>query len=302
MKLTFCYRLVALAALAGSMLSAKAQGFLSSGLVAYYPLAGNANEATGKNDNGTISGATLTTDRFSRPGMAYEFNGSNSFITAVVTNLPTGSASRTVSLWAKPKPIIPFQGTYLLFWGTNQNTRGFGPLNIGIPYTWQAGGWGGGNGINTDVQVDTNWHHVVVSYDGTAMSMWLDGSHYVHASTTINTPLSKLTIGAGPDQEFFSGAISNVRIYKRSFSPQEVSALYEYESSPYPIASLLKAVKPVFSNLSVGTNYQLQTSSDFISWTNQGSPFTATNFMITYPQYWDMDIGEQLFFRLKASP
>ena len=61
---------------------------------------------------------------------------------------------------------------------------------------------------------------------------------------------------------------------------------------------LIKAVKPSFSGLSVGTNYQLQVSGNLNSWTNQGAAFTATNASMVYPQYWDVTNWNQLFFRL----
>lgn len=66
--------------------------------------------------------------------------------------------------------------------------------------------------------------------------------------------------------------------------------------------SLIKAVKPSFSNLILSANYQLQVSSDMNNWTNQGSAFTATNTSMVYPQYWDVDNWHQLFFRLQVVP
>ena len=69
-----------------------------------------------------------------------------------------------------------------------------------------------------------------------------------------------------------------------------------------PQTALAKAVKPTFSNLMVGTNYQLQVSADMSTWTNQGSAFTATNTSMIYPQYWDVDNWGKLFFRLQLAP
>jgi hypothetical protein len=69
-----------------------------------------------------------------------------------------------------------------------------------------------------------------------------------------------------------------------------------------PQVSLVKAVKPSFTSLAIGTNYQLQVSADTTHWTNQGSPFTATCSAMTYPQYWDVDNWNQLFFRLQVAP
>jgi hypothetical protein len=79
-----------------------------------------------------------------------------------------------------------------------------------------------------------------------------------------------------------------------------VQQLHLYESAP--LVNLMKAVKPSFSNLSISTNYQLQVSGDLNTWTNQGAPFTATNSNMVYPQYWDVDNWNQLFFRLQVVP
>ncbi len=45
----------------------------SDGLVAYYPFNGNANDASGSGNNGTVSGATLTANKDGDADKAYEF-------------------------------------------------------------------------------------------------------------------------------------------------------------------------------------------------------------------------------------
>jgi hypothetical protein len=69
-----------------------------------------------------------------------------------------------------------------------------------------------------------------------------------------------------------------------------------------PNLTLVTAVKPSFSGLSVGTNYQLQVSADLNAWKNQGAAFVATNTSFAYPQYFDVDNFNQLFFRLQVVP
>lgn len=44
------------------------------GIVTYYDMNGDANDIVGSN-NGTVTGATLTTDRFGNSNRAYSFNG-----------------------------------------------------------------------------------------------------------------------------------------------------------------------------------------------------------------------------------
>ena len=70
----------------------------------------------------------------------------------------------------------------------------------------------------------------------------------------------------------------------------------EYE----PEGTLVKAVSPSFTNLSLGVNYQLQVSTNLNVWTNSGASFTATNSTWRSTNYWDVDNWNSLFFRLKT--
>lgn len=45
----------------------------TNGLVGYWPFNGNTVDASGNGHNGTVHGATLTTDRFGNANSAYEF-------------------------------------------------------------------------------------------------------------------------------------------------------------------------------------------------------------------------------------
>ena len=72
----------------------------TSGLVAYYPFNGNANDESGNAINPTYigTGVTLTTDRFGNPDKAYNFDGNaGSYIRMPADKLPT--TNRTISLW-----------------------------------------------------------------------------------------------------------------------------------------------------------------------------------------------------------
>jgi len=71
---------------------------------------------------------------------------------------------------------------------------------------------------------------------------------------------------------------------------------------PNPRVSLTKAVKPGLSNLVVGLSYQLQVSSNLVTWTDHGTPFTATDVSMVYPQYFDVDVWHSLFFRARVAP
>ena len=66
--------------------------------------------------------------------------------------------------------------------------------------------------------------------------------------------------------------------------------------------ALVQALVPAFSNLSVGLNYQLQSSTDLVTWMNQGPAFVATNATMYSPQYFNVPNTNQLYFRLQGAP
>lgn len=78
--------------------SAFAQIHLDSGLVGYWPFNGNANDLSANGNNGTVSGATLTTDRFGNANSAYYFNGTSAYIT--VPNSTSLNPQNAISLCA----------------------------------------------------------------------------------------------------------------------------------------------------------------------------------------------------------
>ncbi len=78
------------------VIAQSAFGALTDGLMAYYPFNGNANDESGNGNNGTVNGATLTTDRFGDTDSAYSFN--ESYI-AVPDNPSLFSDNLTTSWW-----------------------------------------------------------------------------------------------------------------------------------------------------------------------------------------------------------
>ena len=52
----------------------------TNGLVGWWGFNGNANDESGNGNNGTVNGATLTTDRFNYCESAYNYDGLNNHI------------------------------------------------------------------------------------------------------------------------------------------------------------------------------------------------------------------------------
>ena len=98
-----------------------------------------------------------------------------------------------------------------------------------------------------------------------------------------------------------NGFVTSIIITGGGIGYTGTPSIYIY--SPFGLqVGLIRAVTTSFSDLLVGTNYQLQISGDLNTWTNQNSPFTATNPAMIYPQYWDVDSWNKLFFRLQVAP
>ena len=120
-----------------------------------------------------------------------------------------------------------------------------------------------------------------------------------------NTPLVTI-LGGGGTGATATALVTNgvvVGIMITDAGSDYTSAPIVYISSPLGVQiGILQAVLPTFSDLAVGSNYQLQASTDLSTWTNQGSAFTATNAAMPYSQYFNVTSWSQLYFRLQAVP
>src|SRR5262245_34362099 len=85
---------------------------LTSGLIAYYPFDGNANDDSGNRNHGVVHGATLAADKCGNPDSAYFLNRANANWIEVphndIQNTPV-NAGLTLSLWINPQDASPAQ-------------------------------------------------------------------------------------------------------------------------------------------------------------------------------------------------
>jgi len=77
---------------------------------------------------------------------------------------------------------------------------------------------------------DAKWHHVVATYDGTRMSLYIDGELLASESATGNISVNDepVYIGADPEKpgREWNGLIDDVRIYSYALSEAEIKSLY----------------------------------------------------------------------------
>ena len=203
----------------------------SNGLVGWWPFNGNANDESGNGNNGTVNGATLTSDRNGNSNSAYSFN--NSEITTFISSSQF-SSDYTISIWVR---INSNNTSYPTFLVGNNVISGMGdpsylitqlyqnkfvhymqiaPTNAGVAL-YQS------NSLNLDT-----WYHLVISSTNQQCKMYIDGIENTLAGPIYLSNLgSYLHIGNGRDNgEIFIGQLDDIAIFNRSLSQQEITNLY----------------------------------------------------------------------------
>lgn len=220
----------------------------TTSLVAWWPFNGNANDATGNGSNGTVSGATLTADRFGNPNSAYSFDGisakitigTNGFVDALNTdNLTVAFWEKTYSSPNNDAQMI-CKNTYGSWsgyaFGSNGTDQGYcnGPGTLNF-YTAAStmGDACANNAITTGTNLNT-WFFIVGVYDGATAtaSIYVNGvlQNDIGArdpSGSLSASSTNLVFGAHPSNlGFFKGALDDIRIYKTKLSSSQIAALY----------------------------------------------------------------------------
>jgi hypothetical protein len=213
-----------------------------NGLVAWYPFNGNANDESGNGKNGTVSGATLTTDRFGNANKAYSFNGTSDGITTNCVG-PTGNTDRTISFWAK---VVKSAYDYnsIIYYGENSNGKFFSVYFLSTTGTFRAD-VGSSTKDYKNTSIFDSWHFYTVVFQNNISLvknalMYMDGKlltdfTYLNPNTyTINTGSTyPLYIGRSPSYDAannyyynFKGSIDDIGLWNRALTQQEITDLY----------------------------------------------------------------------------
>ena len=186
-----------------------------------YPRAADSKGSnTGDYKNGVTLGApgALAGDT----NTAAQFDGVNDYVQMVgTTGLPTGAAVRSTELWFKTGSSAQ---QVLFAYGASGNTQEYGLFLKPGATTMTA--WGYGNGNDKDFTMpaamnDNQWHQVVETYDGTNLTLYIDGTALTPQAATRSTVLDMygFSIGAilrssdGNYGGFFTGSIDEVSFY-----------------------------------------------------------------------------------------
>ena len=230
------------AALTTQTLFAQVPSYLpTNGLVGYWPFNGNANDESGNGNNGTVNGATLTTDRFGSANSGYYFSSSScsTYINSIV-NSSSITSSITISYWMFkqgngclnsriwefcPGSAGSIPSALEAYWFNNSNSAGVDHVTSNGSFV--------GTVISNSLNL-SQWYNVVYTNDGTTAKIYLNGS-LVNSYTTSGNPIiaNNLTIGRMGHSAYdaFNGKIDDFGIWNRALTQQEITNLYNSVST-----------------------------------------------------------------------
>jgi hypothetical protein len=220
----------------------------TDGLVGYWPFDGNANDETGNGNNGTVNGATLTSDRDGNENSAYYFNvnASGGWGTAqnrITVSSPTISNenSFTMSAWinleTKPSPYNNRPHTIMGRWnGNGSAVFRHQIIYSGEIFTNLLEG-SNDNGVVGGSVTYGEWCHTVITYDGSILKQYINNqlTNQEQLNIDINTSSTDLTFGelhmTNGHWYLFSGKMDDLGYWNRALTEQEVANLYTSNSS-----------------------------------------------------------------------
>lgn len=220
---------------------------LTIGLVAHYPFSGSANDAGSNGFNGTVNGATLTTDRHGVANSAYEFNGLNQYISVPHNSAFNFSGDFTISFWAKidenQVDNSNNSGVHDLIRKWNGNAQGY-PFAIAFQGSTFAGepknnlqfAMFDGNACDnvaeafSPVSNFNEFMHIVYQRKGDKLIYYINNQkagEFDDITTCDRTNTANVTFGVrGQLLRYFKGKMDDIRFYERALNDFEIANLY----------------------------------------------------------------------------
>ncbi len=207
-------------------------------LVAFYPFAGTAGDASGFSNDGMITGAAPAPDRFGNPGHAFTFDGADDVIR--IPSHPTLNFQEAISInfWMTVTEFLPREA-FPISHGSWQN-RWKVSLIPGRRLRWTVKTDAGVVDLDsaTEIQADS-LYNVTVTYGDGRLQLYLNGvqsSQKEWSGALLETGLD-LTIGQmvpGDNQYYFKGILDEVRIYNVVLPQDEIRSLYDISTAVQP--------------------------------------------------------------------
>jgi Concanavalin A-like lectin/glucanases superfamily len=211
---------------------------LTTGLVAYYPFNGNANDASGNNNHGIVKNLIPNQDRFNVANRAYKFADGSRIVVANSNSLKLTNAF-TFSVWVNMLSTTGRNGNNAVTTESEQciftKNCDSGHLRCAI-YPKSNGTFlletYANEGLQSTISFQVNqWKMISIVYDGSTLKQFVDGILISSKNMTLNLTLTNtndLVIGnMGCYVYFFNGLIDDFRMYNRALTNGEIQDLFK---------------------------------------------------------------------------
>ena len=184
-------------------------------------------DVSANGNTGTITGATWTQGRTGMGG-ALLFNGSSNWVTindVAALHLTNGM---TLEAWVNPSSLTGWRSVIMK--EAPPNTLAYSIYandSVPRPATTIRVPNGDLEAAGTSGIPLNQWTHLAGSYDGTTVRLYVNGTQVAQTTTTGNLVSSTAPLRIGGNAiwgEYFSGAIDEVRVYRRALAPSEIQA------------------------------------------------------------------------------
>ena len=215
----------------------------SGGLIAYYPLNGNANDLSGNGNNGVVSGAIPTANRHGSPNSAFWFDGIDDKITIASSQSLHPLNQLTIAFWIRTDSMHDNYLSVLQKSGPGQNLsyrEYVVHLKQAFPLLFYCQVHSAGDGGTQHTVFSNNFsthqwlfftavidrqNHVMKTYMNGVFNQQINDSY-----SSFNANNYPLMIGVEaetwPDHSPFLGALDEIRLYNRALTSAEIVALY----------------------------------------------------------------------------
>jgi hypothetical protein len=206
---------------------------LERGLIANYEMNGDGSDSSGNNHHAIRLDALADEDRHGLDDNALYFDG---YMVMEAGNLPIEANAITLSIWAKldSEQITAGGGVTPLF---NKHQ------SIHLQIENEKLQFSIGSGTEPKVTVDSLptvnvWSHIVATYDGTNLKLYLDGRLVGEKAYTEGILISNYSLFIASDEvgnyQYLAGSVDDARIYNRALSSAEITELYEFDKPAPP--------------------------------------------------------------------
>ena len=245
----------------------------TNGLVGWWPFNGNANDESGNGNNGTVNGATLTTDRFGNGGNAYSFiKLNNNYITINNSVGNFGTSNFTISIWflsSDPNVSALINKRYNESWGNWWELRsdlfGINEANNGTNYS----------SLNTSSNSLNIWHNCIIIRNSNSLKYFFNGYLIQETNTPVihnvlnsnNLLLGSVIAPISGVLQSHDGKLDDIGIWNRALTECEIQDLYNSQ-----INSVAGSILTSPQSAAVGSTVTLSssTTSQSLQWQTNG--------------------------------